>query len=141
MSLILASWGERLVAYIIDVVILGLVVGWFSLPSLRWMPSMLGTSFPDWIPFVDIGFRNVIYFLYWFFMEQAYCQSLGKMFMKIEVRDLEGGPIDFNQAAVEAVGKAFLLPLDLILGLVLYPARRQRLFNQLSDTIVLKKLG
>jgi hypothetical protein len=36
------------------------------------------------------------------------------------------------------VGKAFLLPLDLLLGWILYPRRRQRLFNHISETIVIK---
>jgi hypothetical protein len=39
------------------------------------------------------------------------------------------------------VGKAFLLPLDLILGWVMYPSTQQRLFNNLSKTVVLKMQG
>jgi len=42
------------------------------------------------------------------------------------------------QAAIESIGKAFLLPLDCIIGWILYPSRRQRLFNYLSDTIVVR---
>jgi hypothetical protein len=44
-----------------------------------------------------------------------------------------------QQAAVQSIGKAFLLPLDLILGWFLYPSKQQRLFNNLSETVVLKK--
>jgi len=138
-GLVLANWGERLIAYIIDMAILGFVLGWFALPGFRWMPGAWGATMPDWIPFVDFGFRNVIYFLYWMFMEHAYGQSLGKMVMKIEVTDLDGGRISLNQAAIQSVGKAFLLPLDCLLGWIMYPAKQQRLFNQLSDTVVLKR--
>jgi uncharacterized RDD family membrane protein YckC len=119
--------------------ILGLALGWLTLPGFRWMPHMWGTTAPDWVPFVNFGFRNVVYFFYWLLMELTYGQSLGKMVMKIEVADLDGGPIDINQAAVQAVGKAFLLPLDFILGIILYPSKQQRLFNQLSETVVLKR--
>jgi uncharacterized RDD family membrane protein YckC len=42
------------------------------------------------------------------------------------------------QAALESVGKAFLLPLDLILGWILHPRKRQRILNYLSGTIVLR---
>jgi uncharacterized RDD family membrane protein YckC len=138
-DLVLATWGERLVAYIIDVVLLGIVVGWFSLPGFRWMPHMWGLTFPNWIPFVDFGFRNVVYFLYWMFLEQVYGQSVGKMAMKIKVADLDGRQVSMQQAAVQGIGKAFLLPLDCLLGWFLYPARQQRLFNYLSETVVLKK--
>ncbi len=140
-GLILATWGERLVAYIIDTMLLGLVLAWFTLPGLRLIPIVIGGDMLNWIPFVDFGFRNVIYFVYWFFMEQTYGQSLGKMVMKIEVTDLDGGRLDMNQAAIQALGKAFLLPLDLILGWVMYPSSQQRLFNNLSKTVVVKKQG
>ncbi len=138
-GLVLATWGERLIAYIIDTLLLGIAIGWLTLPGLRWMPLTWGVTFPNWIPFVDFGFRNVVYFVYWMFLEQMYGQSVGKMAMKIRVADLDGGPLTMQQAAVQSIGKAFLLPLDLILGWFLYPSRQQRLFNNLSETVVLKK--
>ncbi len=138
-GLVLATWGERLIAYIIDTLLLGIAIGWLTLPGLRWMPRTWGVTFPNWIPFVDFGFRNVVYFFYWMFLEQMYGQSVGKMAMKIRVADLDGGPLTMQQAAVQSIGKAFLLPLDLILGWFLYPSKQQRLFNNLSETVVLKK--
>ncbi len=33
--------------------------------------------------------------------------------MKIEVTNLDGNPVDLAKAALNAVGKAFLLPLDM----------------------------
>jgi uncharacterized RDD family membrane protein YckC len=130
-----------LIAYIIDIVLLGFVLIWFALPGFRLIPRVWGGEMLNWIPFLDLGFRNLIYFVYWFFMEQTYGQSLGKMAMRIEVTDLDGGRLDMNQSAIQAVGKAFLLPLDLILSWVMYPSTQQRLFNNLSKTVVLKKHG
>jgi uncharacterized RDD family membrane protein YckC len=69
-------------------------------------------------------------------MEGLYGQSLGKMIMKLKVTRLDGKPTNLTQAAIQSVGKAFLLPLDCILGWILYPTKRQRLFNYLSETIV-----
>jgi uncharacterized RDD family membrane protein YckC len=71
-------------------------------------------------------------------MEGIYGRSLGKMLMRLKVTRLDGGPMDVGQAAIETVGKAFLLPLDLILGWILYPSKRQRIFNYLSGTVVLR---
>jgi hypothetical protein len=51
---------------------------------------------------------------------------------------LDGSEIGMGKAALESVGKAFLLPLDCILGWILYPRRRQRIFNYISETIVIK---
>ena len=140
-GLVLATWGERALAYIIDTMLLGFVLVWFALPGLRIIPHVWGGDMMNWIPFVDFGFRNIIYFVYWFFMEQTYGQSLGKMAMRIEVTDIDGGRLDVNQTAIQALGKAFLLPLDIILGWIMYPSMQQRLFNNLSKTVVLKKQG
>lgn len=139
-ELALASWGERFIAWFIDMILLSVVLAWFRLPGFHLIPQAWGYVVPPWIPFVDFGFNNIVYFLYWAFLEGTYGQSLGKMAMKIEVAHLDGGPIDTMKAAYQSVGKAFLLPLDCILGWILYPSRQQRLFNYLSETVVLKKL-
>jgi uncharacterized RDD family membrane protein YckC len=133
-SFMLATWGERVIAYIIDMMILGMALSVLS-------PIFWRTSSSWIIPFVNLGGRSIVYFLYWTVMEGMYGQSLGKMVMKIEVAHIDGGEIDYGSAAIQAVGKAFLLPLDLILGLVLYPERDQRLFNKISETVVVKKLA
>jgi hypothetical protein len=39
---------------------------------------------------------------------------------------------------VASAGKAFFIFLDMILGWAFYPRRRQRIFNYLSETIVIK---
>jgi uncharacterized RDD family membrane protein YckC len=135
----LAFWGERFVAWLIDVILLSIIIGlirafvWVGWPRFPWVPS-----FSTWVPFVDFGLSNVVQFLYWMLMEGAYGQSLGKMLMRMKVTRLGGSPINMAQAALQSLGKAFLLPLDCLLGWILYPRRRQRLFNYLSETIVVK---
>jgi uncharacterized RDD family membrane protein YckC len=51
---------------------------------------------------------------------------------------LNGEPLTMGNAAIESLGKAFLLPLDCIIGWLFFPAKKQRLFNYLSGTIVVK---
>jgi uncharacterized RDD family membrane protein YckC len=60
------------------------------------------------------------------------------MVMRIKVTRLDGSPVGMGNAALESIGKAFVLPLDLLLGWILYPRRRQRIFNYISETIVTK---
>ena len=73
-------------------------------------------------------------------MEGIYGQSIGKMVMKIKVTRLNGEPIDFGKALVESVGKAFLLPVDCIIGWIAFSDKKQRLFNHLSNTMVVKEV-
>ena len=71
-------------------------------------------------------------------IEGIYGQSIGKMIMKLKIIRLNGGRMGMSQAAVESIGKAFLLPLDCLIGWLLYPDKKQRLFNYISETIVIK---
>jgi uncharacterized RDD family membrane protein YckC len=129
----LAFWGERFVAWLIDVIIVGVVAGILGLfVSLSWW-----SVWPSWVPFFN--FNGVFLFLYWLLMEGAYGQSFGKMVMRLKVTRLDGSQIEMGNAALESVGKAFLLPLDCLIGWILYPKRRQRIFNYLSETIVIKE--
>ncbi|KQC15659.1 MAG: hypothetical protein APR56_13165 [Methanosaeta sp. SDB] len=69
-------------------------------------------------------------------MEGYRGQSLGKMALNLKVTDMRGDEIDFPRAAIESFGKAFLLPLDCLIGWIAMPGSGQRLFNRLSETIV-----
>jgi uncharacterized RDD family membrane protein YckC len=138
----IAFWGERFVAWIIDAIIIGVVTFLISFSvSLISFAAMGGWSWwsgwPSWVPFFNYG--SVIYFLYWLLMDGAYGQSVGKMVMHLKVVRLDGSPMKFEQAAIESVGKAFLLPLDVLIGWILWPRRRQRLFNYLSGTVVIRQ--
>lgn len=134
----LASWGERIAAYFIDVIIIGLiVVPMVSIFLLPWRLLIEGFGW-DLGVFASFSLTNVVSFLYWTFMEGVYGQSLGKMILKIKVVRADEKPMDIATAAIESLGKAFLPPIDFILGLILYPQRQQRLFNYISSTIVVK---
>jgi uncharacterized RDD family membrane protein YckC len=135
----LAYWGTRFVAWLIDIVIVGAIV-WFLRVFLgaAWPGYLWPTGLPGWFPFADFGASNVAYFLYWMLSDGLYGQSFGKIIMRIKITRLDGGVPNMGQAAIESIGKAFLLPIDVIVGWFLYPSRRQRLFNYLSNTIVVR---
>ncbi|HIH88262.1 TPA: zinc-ribbon domain-containing protein [Candidatus Bathyarchaeota archaeon] len=135
----LAGWGDRILAYIIDMILAGIVLG--IIKSIIFLPSwalggMMGV--PNYVPWSDFGFDNLFWFVYFLFMDLTYGQSIGKMVMKLKVTNLDGGPIEISQAAIEAFGKAFLLPLDLILGWIFTNQKNQRIFTFLAKTIVVK---
>jgi hypothetical protein len=66
-------------------------------------------------------------------------KSLGKMLFNIVVTGTLGENIGFRDAALEAFGKAFLLPFDCFICWFALREKRQRLFNRISDTIVIKR--
>jgi len=134
-----ADWGERFIAWIIDMILIGIVLASFKWHfTFIWSPALDMPHYMRFIPFADVGFDNFIYFLYWTVMEGLYGQSIGKMAMKLKVVRLNGERIDMGHALVESIGKAFLLPIDCLIGWILYSDKKQRLFNHISDTIVVK---
>jgi len=117
------------VAWLIDVIIIGIIVGvlglfaWFATGNFTWW-----SGWPSWVPFLNFNLGGVSYFLYWTLMEGAYGQSLGKMIMHLKVTRLDGSPVNIGEAALESAGKAFLLLLDLLLGWILSGRCRQKNF-------------
>lgn len=128
-EILLATWGERFIAYLIDLILIGVVAGILR-PVNYWSYNF---------PLAFLGINNVLLFLYWSYLEGTQGQSLGKKAMGIKVVNLNGGDIDIGTSVYQAIGKAFLGPLDVIIGWILYPAKQQRLFNNLSQTIVMKE--
>ena len=125
----LSSWGDRFWAWLIDVLIVGLLwhqvlillgINAFSLNGMLLLSAQL--------------------FLYWTLLEGYRGQSFGEMFLNIAVVGSSGEYVGFRDAAVESFGKAFVLPLDLLISLILFRDTRQRLFNRISDTIVVYEM-
>lgn len=133
----LALWGDRFVAWLIDAIIVGVIV--VILGLFRLLAGLALPGWPDWLPFFNLNLGGILYFLYWMFMDGAYGQSFGKMIMRLKITRLDGSQIGMGNAALESLGKAFLLPLDCLLGWILYPKRKQRIFNYISETIVIKE--
>lgn len=138
----LANWVDRFLAWLIDFIILSIVLGiLFAL-----------TAFPFWfnfysndmtmehrnVPSFNYILSSVAFFAYWTYFEYTGGQSIGKKLLNIKATDLSGNKIDIKGAAIESFGKAFLLPIDVILGLIFTNKKRQRIFNRLSNTIVIK---
>jgi uncharacterized RDD family membrane protein YckC len=159
-TLYLASWGERIIAWIIDLVIVA-IASFFLSQIFRQFLRIPGFGQPRRIsfPFYPIiflltplwllgsfsigGISSFFLFVYWFFMEGLWGQSLGKRIIGLKVVDIAGERAGFSKSFIESLGKAFVLPLDIIVGLIVSEGRekRQRLFNYLSDTIVIKTRG
>ena len=58
--------------------------------------------------------------------------------MHLKIVDLEGKAPAVTGILISSVGKSFLLRIDMILGLIFTNQKRQRIFNKISDTIIIK---
>jgi uncharacterized RDD family membrane protein YckC len=125
----LARWSTRFWAWLIDFIIVSLVLNVFFNP-FRIFENFLVSGAGDFL------LRSSGFLLYWTVMEGLLGQSAGKMVMNIRVTGRSGEKIGLQGAVIESFGKAFLLPLDCLIGWLGMPGTRLRLFNRLSDTIV-----
>ena len=120
-----ASWQSRFWAWIIDALFMSIL--WYL---LMYAYNLSATSIPA------LGYYGILTFIYWTVLEGYRGQSLGKMVLNLTVVGQFGESIGFKDAAIESFGKAFLLPLDCLVGWVALPGSGQRLFNRISDTVV-----
>jgi uncharacterized RDD family membrane protein YckC len=120
-----ASWRDRLWAWLIDVLLMGIL--WSNLMTI----STIGASSAE-----GLGILATMLFIYWTALEGYRGQSLGKMLLNIVVVGPVGEKIGFRDSALESFGKAFLLPLDCLAGWIVYKGSGQRAFNRFSDTVV-----
>ncbi len=125
---VLSSWQDRFWAWLIDVLLM----------SILWHGNLIVLEI-DAFSFNGIFLLSALLFIYWTALEGYRGQSLGKMILNIIVTGPLGEDISFKDAAVEAFGKAFLLPIDCLIGWFGFRENRQRLFNRISDTIVIRR--
>jgi uncharacterized RDD family membrane protein YckC len=118
MTLYLAKWSTRFWAWLILLI------------NFLW-------DYLHWDPF-ELGFWSLFFFLYWMISDGYKGQSFGKMVMNIKVVKRDGTKIKYGSAAIESLGKAILLPIDCLIGWFGMPGTKLRLFNRISNTIVIK---
>ena len=133
-TLHIASWDDRFLAWLLDVILVSAI-----LASVGVATGLLSTV-TDSVAYAPprVGANGAALFVYWTVLEGYQGQSAGKMVLNIAVTDERGDPIGYGTAAIESFGKAFLLPIDLLVGWLAYEEEGLRLFNRLSSTIVLK---
>ncbi len=154
-EIVLARWSTRFWAWLIDFIIvnvgLGVLFGLLSVPMWLYgfanprMMMMMPIYGSEWWWSNDFGgpfsfaISSLVFFLYWTYMESQYGgQSVGKMLFHIKTTNLEGKQADKRSIAISSFGKAFLLPIDVILGWIFTNDKRQRLLSGAANTIVIR---
>jgi uncharacterized RDD family membrane protein YckC len=134
----LARWDTRFWAWLIDIIIVGIAVNVVTTLAGAVYPFPHLFDFPgNLFPF-DLGLNSTVLFVYWTLLEGYSGKSVGKMALNLQVTGRSGEKIGFGAAAISSFGKAFLLPIDALIGWIAMPGTKLRLFNRLSNTIVIK---
>jgi len=138
-TLHLANWSTRFWAWLIDVILLVLFLNIVRGALEPFWTIHLIWDYQHWGIF-ELGLETLFFFLYWTVFESYKGQSIGKMVMNIRVVNRDGTRVHGGTAAIESVGKAFIpiLALDCLIGWLAMPQTKLRVFNRISNTIVIK---
>jgi uncharacterized RDD family membrane protein YckC len=137
----------RFVAILIDTIIIAIIGGILSVPfnALAVITnSASGTVTFSLASAVGGLVSLAVFVLYFTLLEGHYGQTVGKMAVKIKVvREADGAPIDYSQAAVRTILRFLdLIPyiIPYLLGAILIwsSEEKQRLGDRVASTVVVK---
>ncbi|MFB5634932.1 MAG: RDD family protein [Candidatus Nitrosomaritimum aestuariumsis] len=136
-EILIAKWSDRFIAWLIDFIIISAISGMifasiFGVTNFEWNENMMFSESTSYIP------ASLLFFVYWIILEYKGGQSIGKKILHLKVANIDGKPPQLLGVIISSFGKAFLLPIDMILGLIFTNQKRQRIFNKIGDTVVIK---
>jgi uncharacterized RDD family membrane protein YckC len=139
LDLVIAKWSDRFFAWLIDYVIVmgGSFVIYLVAFSAANLHAIFGRNF-EYTKTLEFWPISLVFFGYWIVLELISGQSIGKRALNIKIVNLRGEPADWKGIVISSFGKAFILPIDVILGWIFTNKKRQRIFNRLGNTIVIK---
>jgi len=134
-KIILAKWKDRFFAWLVDFVIISLIsssIFFLSFLYLDYNFENFITNDGMYIP------TSVMFLSYWIILEYKTGQTIGKKMFNLKVTNSQGGKPSLIGVVISSFGKSFILPVDMILGLIITNDKRQRIFNRMGNTIVIK---
>lgn len=136
-EILIAKWSDRFIAWLIDFIIISAISGMifasiFGVTNFEWNENMMFSESTSYIP------ASLLFFVYWIILEYKGGQSIGKKILHLKVANIDGKPPQLLGVIISSFGKAFLLPIDMILGLIFTNQKRQRIFNKIGDIVVIK---
>lgn len=123
------NWIKRIIAAIIDGVIIG-VIAWIII-------SMFFYGWGFWGGSLIFG---VLWLLYFTFMEGTRGATIGKQLLHLKVVSTSGN-MDISKAFIRNISKIFwiLLLIDIAVGFATEGDRRQRFLDRYANTVVVKE--
>ena len=81
---------------------------------------------------------SVMFFSYWIILEYKTGQTIGKKMFNLKITNNLGEKPSLVGVILSSFGKSFILPIDIIFGWILTNEKRQRIFNKLGNTLIIK---
>ena len=134
-KIILAKWKDRFFAWIVDFIIISAIstlVIFISFQSLDHELENFIMNDGTYVP------TSIMFFLYWIILEYKTGQTIGKKMFNLKITNSQGEKPSLIGVIISSFGKSFILPIDMILGLIITNEKRQRIFNKLGDTLIIK---
>ncbi len=136
-NVILAKWTDRFLAWLIDFLIISsistlVVFTIFGTIDYEFGGDEFWAESKQYIP------TSILFFGYWAILEYKTGQTIGKKILNLKVVNIKGEQPDLKGVLISSFGKSFLLPIDVILGWLFTNEKRQRIFNKLGDTLIVK---
>ena len=136
-EIVIAKWLDRFFAWLIDCLIIWsitliIIASWFGTVNFNWNEYNMFSHITEYIP------QSLLFFGYWIILEYKIGQSIGKKILGLKIVTLDGKKPSPASVVISSFGKSFILPLDVILGWIFTNQKKQRIFNKISDTIIIK---
>ena len=134
-KIILAKWKDRFFAWVVDFVIISILsTSIFFLTFLY-----LNHNFEDFVTNDGMYIpTSVMFFSYWIILEYKTGQTIGKKMFNLKITNNVGEKPSLVGVILSSFGKSFILPIDIIFGWILTNEKRQRIFNKLGNTLIIK---
>jgi len=136
-KIVLAKWTDRFFAWLIDFIIVSIIstsiiFASFGTIDYEFEEDVFWAESSQYIP------TSILFFVYWTVLEYKTGKTIGKKILNLKVTNIYGNSPSLKGIMIGSFGKSFLLPLDIVLGWILTNEKRQRVFNKLGDTLVVK---
>ena len=136
-KIIIAKWTDRFLAWLIDFIIVSIIstsiiFASFGTMDYEFEEDAFWAESTQYIP------TSILFFVYWTILEYKTGQTIGKKILNLRVVNVSGKKPDLKGIMISSFGKSFLLPIDVVLGWLLTNEKRQRVFNKLGDTLIVK---
>ncbi|MCS5527988.1 MAG: RDD family protein [Nitrosopumilus sp.] len=134
-KIILAKWKDRFFAWVVDFIIISAISTLVIFASFQLLDYELEDFIMNDGTYVP---TSIMFFLYWTILEYKTGQTVGKKMFNLKITNIQGKKPNLKEVIISSLGKSFILPIDVILGWVLTNEKRQRIFNKLGETLVVK---
>ena len=136
-KIIIAKWIDRFLAWLIDFIIVSIIstsiiFASFGTMNYEFEEKAFWAESTQYIP------TSILFFVYWTILEYKTGQTIGKKILNLKIVNIYGEKPDLKGIMISSFGKSFLLPIDVILGWLLTNEKRQRVFNKLGGTLIVK---